>query len=75
MRTTAAACALPTRTALPAWAGPQCTTADRKQWQNPRQVEQKLKAEGHDRHCALLQVARIALRSPCDNCRSIHSER
>ncbi len=46
--TTAAACALLTLTALPAWAGPQCTTADRKQWQNPRQFEQKLKAEGYD---------------------------
>lgn len=45
---TIAACALLTLTALPVWAGPQCTTADRKQWQNPRQFEQKLKAEGYD---------------------------
>ena len=30
------------------WAGPQCTTADKSQWQDAAAFQAKLKAEGYD---------------------------
>jgi hypothetical protein len=31
-----------------AWAGPTCTTADKSQWQDATQFQERLKAEGYE---------------------------
>ena len=48
MRLKLAACAASIVMATPAWAGPQCTTADKSQWQDAAQFQERLKAEGYE---------------------------
>lgn len=31
-----------------AWAGPQCTTADKSQWQDPAKFQAQLQAQGYE---------------------------
>jgi hypothetical protein len=42
------ACAATIAVATPAWAGPQCTTADKSQWQDAAKFQEKLKADGYE---------------------------
>ena len=48
MRLKLAACAASIVMATPAWAGPQCTTADKSQWQDAAKFQEKLKADGYE---------------------------
>ena len=48
MRLKLVACAAAIAVATPAWAGPQCTTADKRQWQDAARFQEKLKADGYE---------------------------
>lgn len=48
MRLKLVACAAAIAVATPAWAGPQCTTADKSQWQDAAKFQEKLKADGYE---------------------------
>ena len=48
MRFKPLACVVAVVVSTPAWAGPQCTTADKSQWQDAAKFQDKLKAEGYE---------------------------
>jgi hypothetical protein len=48
MRLAIAAAIVLAAAASPAWAGPECTTADKSQWQDAAKFQEKLKAEGYE---------------------------
>lgn len=48
MRPYAAAAIVLSLSSAAAWAGPQCTTADKSQWQDPARFQEQLKAAGYE---------------------------